>query len=98
MPSWGAAAAAMKEIGQEHAATSAPNESEEEAKQKWLAKLCATSAGLDPPCAASGLHLSSPRLALSWPPTLALTQIRDRTNVCVALAATRLCGARRPPR
>ena len=43
VPSWGKAAAAMKEIGEEQVAASMPSMSEEEAKQKWLAKLCVAS-------------------------------------------------------
>lgn len=43
VPSWGKAAAAMKEIGEEQVAASMPSMSEEEAKQKWLAKLCVVS-------------------------------------------------------
>ena len=42
VPSWGAAAAAMKQIGEEQLAETMANESEEEAKKKWLAKLCAS--------------------------------------------------------
>jgi len=39
VPSWGAAAAAMKEIGEEQLAEPMANVSEEEAKKAWLAKL-----------------------------------------------------------
>ena len=89
VPSWGKAAAAMKEIGEEQVAASMPSMSEEEAKQKWLAKLCVASR--------SRSHNLTPRPNPYLPFTRADPDVAAPPPFSSAVTS-RACGARQRPR